>query len=37
MEVVENTEECFVVLDDIRTEPVKEDKFVYVTVIKSLG
>jgi len=37
MEVVENSEECFVTLDDIKTEPVQEDKFVYVTVIKSIA
>ncbi len=37
MEVVENSEECFVTLDDIRTEPVQEDKFVYVTVVKSIS
>jgi hypothetical protein len=37
MEVVENSEECFVTLDDIKTEPVQEDKFVYVTIIKSIG
>jgi hypothetical protein len=34
MEVVENAEKCFITLDDIRTEPVQEDKFVYITVLK---
>jgi len=37
MEVVENSEDCFVTLDDIKTEPVQEDKFVYVTVVKSVN
>ena len=37
MEVVKNAEECFITLDDIKTEPVQEDKFVYVTVIKSIN
>jgi hypothetical protein len=37
MEVVENSEACFITLDDIRTEPVKEDKFVYITVVKSVS
>jgi hypothetical protein len=36
MEVVENTEDCFITLDDIKTEPVQEDKFVYITVIKNI-
>jgi len=37
MEVVKNTEECFITLDEISTEAVQEDKFVYVTVIKSIN
>jgi len=37
MEVVENAEECFITLDGVRTEPVQEDKFVYVTVLKSVS
>lgn len=37
MEVVENIEECFITIDDIKTEPVQEDKFVYVTVVKSIN
>ncbi len=37
MEVVENSEACFVTLDDVKTEPVKEDKFVYVTIVKSIN
>jgi len=37
MEVVEHTEDCFVVLDDVRTEQVQEDKFVYITVLKTVN
>jgi len=34
MEVVENLEECFITLDEVKTEPIQEDKFVYITIIK---
>jgi len=34
MEVVENLEECFITLDEVKTEPIQEDKFVYITTIK---
>ena len=37
MEIVEEVEECFITLDDLRSEEVKEDKFVYVTAIKKLN
>ena len=37
MEVVENLETCFVTLDDVKSEVVQEDKFVYVTAIKKIG
>ncbi|MCK5613094.1 hypothetical protein KAR91_65075 [Candidatus Pacearchaeota archaeon] len=37
MEVVENIEKCFVTLDDVRSEQIQEDKFVYVTAIKKIG
>ena len=36
MEVVENSEDCFVTLDELRTEPIKEDKFIYITIIKMI-
>jgi hypothetical protein len=36
MEVVENLEECFITLDDVKTEPIQEDKFVYITIIKTI-
>ena len=36
MEVVENSEECFITLDNVKTEPVQEDKFVYVTIVKCI-
>lgn len=36
MEVVENIENCFITIDDIKTEPVQEDKFIYVTAFKSI-
>lgn len=37
MEVIENLELCFVTLDDVKSEVVQEDKFVYVTAIKNIG
>ena len=37
MEVVEGTEDCFVTLDFIKSEEVKEDKFIYVTAIKKIN
>ena len=37
MEVVENLELCFVTLDEVDSEVVQEDKFVYVTAIKKVG
>jgi len=36
MEIVENTEDCFITLDDVKTEQVQEDKFIYITVIKNI-
>jgi hypothetical protein len=37
MEVVESIERCFVTLDDVKSEQIQEDKFVYVTAIKKIG
>jgi len=36
MEVVEQSERYFVTIDSMRSEEIKEDKFVYVTMIKVL-
>jgi hypothetical protein len=36
MEVVAIIEECFVTIDFMRSEEVKEDKFVYVSCVKKL-
>lgn len=36
MEVVEAVETCFVTLDSLKSEEIKEDKFIYVTAIKKL-
>jgi len=36
MEVVEHSEKYFITIDSMRSEEVKEDKFVYVTMIKVL-
>ena len=36
MEVIGGIEECFVTLDHVKSEEVKEDKFVYVTAIKKI-
>ena len=37
MDVIKNAEECFISLDYTNSKEVKEDKFVYVTIIKKLG
>ena len=37
MEVVAIVEECFTTTDFIKSEEIKEDKFVYITVIKKVG
>lgn len=37
IEVIEKLETCFVTLDYTQSEEVKEDKFIYITVIKKLG
>jgi len=37
MEVVEATERCFITIDSMRSEEVKEDKFVYITLVKGLN
>jgi hypothetical protein len=37
MEVIENMEICFITLDEVRSEPIQEDHFVYVTAIKIIG
>jgi len=36
MEVIGGIERCFVTLDHVKSEEVKEDKFVYVTAIKKI-
>lgn len=36
IEVVEIIEDCFVTLDHMKSEEVKEDKFVYVSCIKKI-
>ena len=36
MEVIVGIEECFVTLDHVKSEEIKEDKFVYVTAIKKI-
>jgi hypothetical protein len=36
MEVIENLELCFTTLDEVKSEVVQEDKFVYVTAIKKI-
>lgn len=37
MEVIAGVEDCFVTTDFVKSEEVKEDKFVYVTVVKKVG
>ncbi len=36
MQVVEEVEKCFVTLDFLKSEEVKEDKFIYITIVKCL-
>lgn len=36
MEVVKKVEDCFITLDHVESREVKEDKFVYVTVLKKI-
>jgi hypothetical protein len=36
MEVIAGIEKCFITLDHVKSEEVKEDKFVYVTAIKKI-
>jgi len=36
MEIVEVAETCFVTLDHLSSKEVKEEKFVYVTIVKNL-
>lgn len=36
MEVIAGVENCFITLDHVKSEEVKEDKFVYVTAIKKI-
>jgi len=37
MEILVGIEDCFTTLDTVKSEEVKEDKFVYVTAIKKIG
>ena len=37
MEVIAGVEDCFVTTDYVKSEEVKEDKFVYITVVKKVG
>ena len=37
MEVIENLELCFTTIDEVKSEVVQEDKFVYVTAVKKIG
>jgi len=36
MEIIEQLEKCFVTIDNIKTEPVQEDKHIYITALKSV-
>jgi hypothetical protein len=37
MKVIAKVEECFITTDYVKSEEVKEDKFVYITVVKKVG
>jgi len=36
MDVVKRTEDCFITLDHVDSREIKEEKFVYVTVLKKI-
>jgi len=36
MEIIEITENCFTTLDYLNSEEVKEDKFIYITIVKKI-
>jgi hypothetical protein len=36
MEIVEEIETCFVTLDFLKSQEVKEDKFIYITAVKRI-
>ncbi len=36
MEVVENIETCFITLDHLKSQEIKEDKFIYVIAVKHI-
>jgi len=37
MEVIAGVEDCFITTDYVKSEEVKEDKFVYITIVKKVG
>lgn len=37
IEVIACVEECFITIEYMKSEEIKEDKFVYVTIIKKIG
>jgi len=37
MNIIKNTEECFTTLDYVNSKEIKEDKFIYLTMIKKIG
>ena len=36
MEIVKKAEDCFITLDYVDSKEIKEDKFVYVTMLKKI-
>jgi len=36
MDIVKKTEECFITLDYVVSTEIKEDKFIYVTIVKNI-
>ena len=37
MEIIENMEECFTTIDYMQSKEQKDEKFIYVTIIKIIG
>jgi len=37
MQVIGGVEDCFITTDFVKSEEIKEDKFVYITVVKKVG
>jgi len=37
MDIIKQTEECFITLDYVNSKEVKDDKFIYITMVKNIN